>query len=358
VPRLAMALRGERETLLAALDRSLAWFARPSSRDYYPMAGVSHERARAGVAVFRTLVDSIQDPMELESAILRNFDLFESMGSGGDGQVLFTGYYSPAFEAALQPGEEYRYPLYAAPADLVIDQATGEVRGRRVGERLVRYPSRREIERSGMLEGSEIAWLRDRFDAYLIHVQGSAALRLPDGGTVYISYAGNNGHEYVSVARELVDDGELQPDELNLDEVRAWFRAHPGKADEYLRRNPRFVFFRIEDGAEWPVGSLGVRVTPLRSIATDKGAFPPGGVTLVTTRVAGPDGRFRPFEGFMLDQDSGGAIKTPARADIYFGVGPEAEARAGAQYAQGRLFYLFLKPERLPLWRRLNDSGH
>lgn len=350
-PRLAMALREDRASLVSALDRSLAWFSRPSSAKYFPTGAITHEHARASVAVFRELVTGVADPIELERRIYRYFDVYESEGADGDGRVLFTGYYSPAFAAALERSEEYRYPLYAAPRDLVIDAVTGEVKGRRVGERIERYPSREEIERTSMLSGLEIVWLRDRFDAYLIHVQGSAALLLPDGRTAYVSYAGHNAHDYVSVARQLVADGELAEDQLNLKDVRAYFRSHPDRTAEYLQRNPRFVFFRLDDGSEWPMGSLGVKVTPLRSIATDKGMFPPGGVTLVVTRLADETGRFRYSEEFMLDQDAGGAIKTPGRADIYFGVGPEAEVRAGAQYSEGRLFYLFLKPEHLALWR-------
>ncbi len=92
-------------------------------------------------------------------------------------------------------------------------------------------------------------------------------------------------------------------------------------------------------------------MTALRTVATDKEAFPPGGVTFVVTRAIDASGRLRPFERFMLDQDAGGAIRTPGRADLYFGVGRDAEARAGAQYAEGQLFYLFLKPERLGGWR-------
>ena len=119
----------------------------------------------------------------------------------------------------------------------------------------------------------------------------------------------------------------------------------------YIQRNPRFVFFRLQDGDRWPLGSLGVPVTPLRSLATDKGLFPRGGVTLVITEVPVASGGKRRLEQFMLDQDAGGAINTPGRADIYYGVGGEAGKLAGGQYAEGRLYYLFLKADRLRRWQ-------
>ncbi len=221
------------------------------------------------------------------------------------------------------------------------------------------YPTRAEIEKSGVLAGSELVWLRDAFEAYLVHVQGSAALVLPDGTIFHVGYAGNNGHEYVSVARALVADGKLRDDQLSLDEVRAYFKAHPEDLEGYLQLNPRFIFFRAADGSRWPEGSLGVQLTERRSLATDKNLFPPGGVVLVVTRAAHPAdaAEQRRFIQFMLDQDAGGAIRTPGRADLYFGSGRSAEAQAGGQYADGELYYLFLKRDRVPYWRERLRTG-
>ncbi len=357
-PELGRALGGERADLLAALGRSLGWFERPSSRDYYPVGQITHERAEASVWAFRALVRGAQADETLAQRIRSEFDFYSSRGSDGKGTVLFTGYYSPTFKAARQRSELYRHPLYRRPDDLVVDPQTGETRGQRVGERILPYPTRADIEKSGMLAGTELVWLADRFEAYLIHIQGSAALELPDGSILRVGYAGVNGRPYVSVARELVADGLLTEDELSADEVRAYFRAHPEKLGPYLQRNPRFVFFREVVASEWPAGSLGFPVTPLRTLATDKTVFPPGGVTLVVTRAPNGAGGFRSFEAFMLDQDSGGAIRTPGRADIYFGVGADAAQRASGQHTEGRLFYLFLRPGRVAYWRaRMQEGG-
>jgi len=154
----------------------------------------------------------------------------------------------------------------------------------------------------------------------------------------------------VSVARLLVAEGKIREDELSLDEVRGFLASHPDEQTAYLRRNKRFVFFQEVSSANWPAGSLGVRVIALRSIATDKKAFPPGGVTLVLTDMPNGSGGKRRVSQFMLDQDSGGAIQTPGRADIYYGIGPGAERLAGDQYSEGELYYLFLKPSRLSAW--------
>ncbi len=349
-PKLDGTLSSDRAPLLLALERSLTWFEKPSSQEHFPMYGISHTEAWASVYAFRELVEGYASGPDLIQRIEAEFDFFTSVGGDGRGTVLFTGYYSPTFEGSRDRTATYRHPLYQLPDDLVKDPETGETLGRRSGDRIVPYPERAEIERSGMLTGSELVWLRSPWDVYLIHVQGSAALRLADGSVLHVGYAGNNGHPYVSPARELVADGKITEDQLSLDEVEAFFQAHPEDLDPYLQRNPRFIFFREEKSEDWPLGSLGVPVTPLRTIATDKELFPPGGVALVSTQAIDSVGRSRPFERFMLDQDRGGAILSPGRVDIYFGIGPQAEKRAGGEYFDGRLYYLFLKPERVSVW--------
>lgn len=349
LPDLTQQLETDRASLVEALERSLRWFERPSSREYFPVSGITHVRAWASVYALRQLLEQLEDPAELAGEIRRQFDFHMSRGSDGRGTVLFTGYYAPAIEGSLTATGEYRHPLYRQPDDLVVDETTGETRGRRVGTRIIAYPTRAELETSNLLAGLELVWLRDRFQAYLAQVQGSAAILLPDGSTMNVGYAANNGHQYVSVALELVADGKLREDELSLDAVRAYFDAHPDELESYLHRNPRFVFFREQRGSDWPTGSLGVRVTPLRTIAADKAVLPPGGVVLIKT--AGASGSAGGLERLVLDQDSGGAIRSPGRADIYFGIGPQAEAQAGRMYAEGRMYYLFLKPERVPEWR-------
>lgn len=356
-PGLVEAFDGDRGDLLVALNRSLSWFAKPSSHDHYPVAGVTHARARASVYAFRDLVARLADARTLAEEVRRQFELHASSGWDGRGSVLFTGYYAPVFPASRQRTDEYRYPLYRRPEDLVTEPGTGRVLGRRTRRGIEPYPTRAEIESSNMLAGHELVWLSDRFDLYLIHLQGSAALRLPDGSVLHVGYAGNNGHEYVSVARELLKDGKLAEHELSGDEVRAYFDAHPGELEPYLHRNPRYIFFREVEESEWPTGALGVPVTPLRSLATDKEVFPPGAVVLVDTRRAAPGGSTYRFRQFMVDQDAGGGIRAAGRADIYFGVGAEAGAMAARQYAQGRMYYLVLKPERAAVWQARMGSA-
>jgi membrane-bound lytic murein transglycosylase A len=143
----------------------------------------------------------------------------------------------------------------------------------------------------------------------------------------------------------MVETGLLREDELSLTAIKRVYREAPESVMELIYGNENYVFFTEYEGDTWPAGSLGVKVTPERTLATDKKVYPRGGLVLVnTTSVTVADTK-RSFLEFMLDQDTGGAIKAPGRADIFMGIGPGAEIVAGGQYAEGRLYYLFLKPE-------------
>ena len=336
--------------LRQALARSMNYLAKPTSRKWYSrgFGGITHEQVVSSLKAFDALLTSGKAPAEMNQAVRRDFDVYMSVGWNGQGVVLFTGYYTPIFRASLVRTTEFACPLYAMPADLVKDEY-GTIVGRRGpdGVTISKYPSRAEIETSGMLAGKELVYLSDPFEAYICHVQGSARLRLADGEMMSVGYTANNGHEYRSVGRMLVDEGKIDRDKLSLQAMIDYFKANPHQVDRYVRANPRFVFFAVEAGPAR--GSLNEPVTPMRTIATDKEVYPPAALAFVSTRLARRVAdRIRPvdYRGFALDQDTGGAIRAPGRCDLYIGVGDEAGQLAGRTYAEGRLYYLFLKPGR------------
>jgi membrane-bound lytic murein transglycosylase A len=176
-------------------------------------------------------------------------------------------------------------------------------------------------------------------------VQGSAKIRLPDGNLITIGYAANNGYEYHGIAEQLVKDGIIPRDKLSLSAMIEYFKKNTSLVTKYTQFNPRFVFFRIGEGA--PHGSINEPVIPLRTIATDKSIFPRACLAFITTtlpRSVGNGIYQDPYKGFALDQDAGGAIRAPGRCDVYMGEGDIAGKLAGQTYQEGRLYYLFLKP--------------
>lgn len=357
LPDLAAAFAGDRQGLVAAIGSSLKYLAHPSSHDYYPVQDITHERVVASLQQFRRLLASPMTAQQLQTEVIRTFDIYQSVGCDDRGTVLFTGYYQPIFDGSREKTDRFKYPLYKLPPDLVKD-AEGLCVGRLLPDgRTVPYPTRRELETRGQLDGLELVYLADKFDAYICHVQGSGLIRLPDGQWLEVGYAGKNAGQYRSVGRMLLDEGKISPEKYSLGAIRSYFREHPEEVDRYCRQNDAFVFFQATRGG--PYGSLGVPVTPYRSLATDKQRdpstgdrfFPRASLALVQTTLPVREGDRlvgRPFNQFVLDQDTGGAIRAAGRADIFLGTGHEAGQIAGWTANTGKLYYLVLKTEVLP----------
>ncbi len=330
--------------LQTAIGHSINYLQKPSSQQYYPIGEITHSMALESLKAFSEMLDSGMAGAQLNQAIRQRFDVYISIGCDNQGTVLFTGYYTPIFPGSFARTERFRYPLYAQPDDLV-KGPDGMILGRRLPDGQVGpYPSRAVIEDSRILRGKELVWLSDPFEAYIAHVQGSAKLRLPNGELTTIGYAANNGHEYQSVAHELVKDGKIPADRISLAAMIDYFKRYQDQVSTYVRRNARFVFFQKEDGP--PRGCLNEPVTAYRSIATDKSIFPRGALTFITSnlpRAIGGRVANQAYSGFTLDQDAGGAIRAPGRCDVYMGEGDLAGRLAGQTYQEGRLYYLFLK---------------
>ncbi len=349
----------DRAALYQATQNSLEYLSKPSSRKYFPYGEITHEQAVASLRRFGDLIQQVQSMKELDQAIRDEFDVYQSVGCDDLGTVYFTGYYCPIFDGRKQRDDQFRYPLYGLPDDLEKD-AEGRTLGRKLPDgRIVPYPTRAEIQQSNMLAGKEIAWLKDPFEAYVVTVQGSAKLRLADGSLYELGYAGNNGHEYTSVGRMMVDDGVIDKNELSLQAMIDYFKEHPQDVQRYCWVNDRYVFFKESPGG--PFGSINVPVLPYRSLATDKEVYPRACLAFLKTNLPKVQNRRlkqMPYAAFALDQDTGGAIRAAGRCDIFMGIGGKAEALAGRTGAEGKLYYIFLKPEYAGEGNRQEATGN
>jgi membrane-bound lytic murein transglycosylase A len=331
-----------RAGLEQAINHSISYLGRPSSRRYFPYGEITHERALASLRAFLQVLREAASPQQFDQMIRDRFDVYQSVGCDDGGTMLYTGYYTPIFDGRKQREGPYQYPLYAAPPDLLKD-AEGQTLGRRTPEgSVVPYSSRREIEERRLLDGTEIAFLKSAFEAYVVSVQGSAKLRLADGSLWELGYAGTNGHEYVPIAAAMIADGAIRKEDLSLQTLLRYFEQHPDQISRYAWQNPRFTFFKETRGG--PYGSINVPVTPMRSVATDKDVFPRACLSFLDTQLpsaSNPSAAAAPYAEFALDQDTGGGIRAAGRCDIYMGVGAGAEQVAGRTFAEGRLFYIF-----------------
>jgi membrane-bound lytic murein transglycosylase A len=332
---------GDRQALIVSIDRSLRYLDTPAAiKAYanYPIAGISLSRARRSLLRFRQLLIISQSARELQNHVKYEFQLYQAAGTNNQGDVHFTGYFEPIYDASPVRTPEYAYPLYRKPANF--DNWNTP------------HPTRAELEGrdgkgvSSPIEGLELVWLRNRLEAFLVHIQGSAKLRFQDGRMMSVGFAGKTDYPYTSVGRELVKDGVMPLEGLTLPILIEYFQANPEALDTYLPRNESFVFFRETNGAP-ATGSIGVPVTAERSIATDKSLMPPGALALIQTEIpySQPSGELENIlvSRYVLDQDTGSAIKGAGRVDIFMGTGEEAGDRAGIMSSTGGLYYLLLK---------------
>jgi membrane-bound lytic murein transglycosylase A len=329
----------DRQALLNSVDYSLGYLrssAAATAYQQYPVPSFSLERVRSSLARFRQLVTAARSPEELQASVRQEFDLYQSVGNDGNGTVGFTGYFQPTYAASRVQTAEFRYPLYRMPANL--DSLGNPTR--------LDLEGRDGLSGKGLLRGLELVWLRDRLQAYLVQVQGSAQLQMTDGSTLSVGYVGHTDYPYTSMGRELVNAGKFRLEELSLPVLIQYFQQNPADMDVYIPRNNRFVFFDETTGTP-ATGSLGVPVTAGRSIATDKALMPPGALALIQTLI--PERAERgnlvpqPASRYVLDQDTGGAIRGAGRVDLFMGTGTLAGDRAGLINATGRLYYLLLK---------------
>ena len=267
---------------------------------------------------------------------------------------LFTGYYEAELRGSSRPGGRYAVPLYRKPDDLVMvdlgefrEAMKGErIAGRVIDGRLRPYEDRARIE-GGALKGRdlEMVWVDDPVDAFFLHIQGSGRVAMEDGSVMRVGYAGQNGHPYVAVGRELIARGALTKENVSMQSIREWLRANPGEAAGLMNKNPSFVFFRPLDG-EGPLGAQGVALTPGRSLAVDR-SFVPYGLPVWLDAQDPLDGSLR-LRRLMVAQDTGGAIRGPVRGDVFWGHGADAELRAGKMRSPGR-YYLLIPRTVIPV---------
>ena len=297
-------------------------------------------------------------PAEFDQAVREKFILYQAGGRNTgkknerQGEMLITGYYEPLLEGSLTKSGPFIHPLYAAPDSLISyrDSVTGKkISGRQESSgNNVPFWTRGEIEEGNLLAGSELVYLKDPVDAFILHVQGSGKIRLRDDSLRALQFAATNGREYKSIGKLLVDEDKMSREEATMPTIRNYLRQNPGEQKRILHHNPRFVFFQWNKKKDSPTGSIGLPLTAGRSIAVDPDTLPTGVMAYLVSQKpvldrAGQVLKWEPMQRFVLPQDTGAAIKGAGRADLFWGNGHYAETAAGNMKEQGQLYFLVKK---------------
>nr|WP_321400624.1 murein transglycosylase A [uncultured Desulfobacter sp.] len=349
------------QDLKASIDQSLAYFNRvPASRtyDYGPdMYTAAH--MILSLETFKNFLATKPSPKDLNRFVRENYTVYKSVG-GSNKDVLFTGYFEPTYPGSRTPGPEYPWPVYSMPDDLFqidLSEFSDAYKNHKrlmarvdpEARRIRPYYTREQIHNQPDFgqKARPVVWLANRVDRFFLEIQGSGRVALADGQIMRLHYAGVNGRKYSAVGKYLIDKNEVPKEKMSMQAIREWLTIHPDRMDEVLFTNESFVFFK--EGQGGPFGCIGVAVTPVRSIATDTKLFPQGGLAFIQTAL--PVGVGQPKEDwpraslFVLNQDTGGAIKGPDRVDLFCGPGDWADYTAGHMTARGQLYFLVLTPK-------------
>jgi membrane-bound lytic murein transglycosylase A len=304
---------------------------------------------------FLSFIEKKPSQKELNAFIDQYYQVYAYMQNSRVQSVLFTGYYEPLLYGSAKQTETFMYPVYSRPDDLVtFDRSGGGKKkaeiGRKEGDNVVPYYTRQQIEEKGSsgINASPIAWVNDLVALFFLQIQGSGKISLENGNMINVHYQISNGHPYKSIGKYLIDKKKLSKETVSMQSIREYLNTHPDEVDDIFNYNPRYIFFEIVE--KGPLGCLNIELTPGRSVALDRQVAPAGALVFIQTEKPGVDSSgkiqtWKKFSRFLLNQDTGSAIKGPGRADIFWGNGPYAELAAGYMKHPGYLYYLVLKPE-------------
>ena len=290
--------------------------------------------------IYGSLCQKAQESTDAKSFLQMNFQPYKIVPTDEKRSIL-TGYYESELHGSLQKTKKYRYPIYATPKDLVSVELASiypelkryRLRGRLVGNRLVPYPKRG----AGAVKNAEIlCYVDSKIDAFFLEIQGSGRVTLDDGSTLFVGYANQNGHKYRAIGRYLVKIKALKREEVSLQSIKKWLEENPSRVDEVLNYNNSVVYFSKRD--KGVTGSLGLELTPKRSVAVDRHFIPLGSMLYMDAQVENKE-----VAKVVMAQDTGGAIKGSVRADYFLGYGDEAMNIAGKLNSDLQLWVLLPK---------------
>jgi membrane-bound lytic murein transglycosylase A len=347
-----------RNLLEEAINNSLSYYERLSEETTFKFGSeeVQVDRVKRSLRTFLFLLSETSSWAELADRVRENFVIYRSVGRNAEQEVLFTGYFEPTIQGSLNPDEHYRYPIYGVPDDLVNidlglfkDKYRGvKLVGRSEGKRVVPYYKRDEIDFYGKLAGKgyELVWVADPVERFFLRIQGSGRIRLLNGESIRLGYAAKNGWPWRPIGRVMIEEGLIPKEAMSMQAIRRYLKQNPEKMSDIFSYDPSYVFFQTEKGG--PFGNIAVPLTAGRSIATDSFIFPKGALAFIECQkpVFAKDGvilGWAPFGRYVLNQDTGGAIRGPGRVDLFWGNGPFSRIAAGHLKHSGALYFLLLK---------------
>ncbi|MCF6310390.1 MAG: MltA domain-containing protein [Sulfurimonas sp.] len=293
--------------------------------------------------IYKELCKDATQTSDPKNFLVNEFTPYKIATQSIEENGLLTGYYEPQLKGSLTRNGPYIYPIYETPNDMFVvdlgkqypELKNYRLRGRIQGNKIVPYYERADAGNKA-IDANIICYTDSKVDLFFLEVQGSGRVALENGETIFIGYSNQNGYKYQSIGKYLVSIKEIPLEEISLQSIREWFKENPSRVDEVLNYNKSMVFFRQKDKAA--TGSLGIELTPQRSIAVDRSYIPLGSMLYLNADIQNQN-----VSRLVVAQDTGGAIKGSVRADMFCGYGEEAREIAGKLKAPLKLWILLPK---------------
>lgn len=291
--------------------------------------------------LFENVCEKINDYSNSKDFFTQNFTAYELYNSNGTNEGLITGYYEPLLNGSLEKSEQYKYPIYKTPDDMLMIDLTDaypelkkyRLRGKLVDGKIVAYDDRKALDNRDDLEA--ICYVDDKIDLFFLQIQGSGKIKLDNGEMINVGYANQNGHKYSAIGKSLLKEGVLQDYGASLQGIKSYLKDNPQRVETILNKNRSYIFFITrEQGA---TGALGTPLVAGRNLAVDRKYIPLGMPVFINTKSSVTQAN---INRLMVAADVGGAIKGQIRADFFFGNGKQAELEAGGMKEKGKLTIL------------------
>ena len=349
-----------KKSLVNAIEQSVVYLKRIPQNTLFKYGTIKYSAKEViqSFNLFKMIIETSSTRGQMLDALNTQFLMFGSSSNPED-KVMFTGYYEPVFKGSLTRTARFHVPVYKKPDDLKVLEL-GDFRNslkdrtivyRQIGNQIAPYYSRREIMENGILskQNLEIAWMEDPIDLFFLQIQGSGILELPSGKLIKLAYAGANGRKYSSIGKLLVAENKMVLEDVSMESLRQYLENHPLEIKDILYHNKSYTFLQAKEENVGPRGNINVPLTAERSVATDTFAFPKAALGYIITEVPDVTGNIenptKRVLRFILNQDTGGAIRGSNRVDLFWGNGSIAEKSAGRMRSFGKIFFIIARKD-------------
>lgn len=297
--------------LAAAIDREVAILSRRPASERWRFGALD---VSVSEYVQKTLVPlaalARRGPAAMCAELTTRFRFFRDRNAGAG---KFTIYNNPVVRASRTQQGPYQFPIYRRPPGDMAKMTSAQI-----------------LDGGLAGKGLELFYLADPILVMRIHIEGSATIFLEDGTQTGIGTDGHNGQTYATM-----HTGEAIK-ELKKGLPALW---------TYWKKNPKYVFFKEKTGIGG--GRFG-ELTAGRTLAIDPTTVPQGAAAWIRADkpAIGPNGKAQAWFSYgrvALAQDTGSAIKGPARVDVFFGTGDYADQAAKQGSRPGEIYILLGK---------------